>query len=462
MLSQKLVRSLTTRSASSPWMRFLNSSCSNGSNAAGSSIAATEKLKDDKVLSSQPSAASSTTSTSRSFSLGAQSSEWIPDVKMDTDMVHGGVIPDDKTGAILTPVYMSTTFVQESVDKYLEKGFSYSRTNNPTVKMLEEKVAKIENGYDSICVSTGMAATASCINAFMNTGDHCVITNCSYGGTNRICREQFVPLGMEFSFVDFTDPKTVEAAIQPNTKLIFSESPTNPTLTLADLDAISDISKRHGLLHVCDSTFATPYVCRPLDHGCDLTIQSLTKYYDGLNIGTGGALIAKTPELYDRIKLIQNMHGNIMSPMTAFLMLQTMKTMGLRIRQQSSSAMKIATFLEGHPKVSKVVYPGLASHPQKELADKQHRDNLHGGMLWFDVIGDPIKLMDKIKRPWTLCENLGATESIITACAVMTHANMVREDRLKVGITDGFIRISVGIEDSEDLIRGLDDALGQL
>lgn len=388
--------------------------------------------------------------------------DWIPNVSMDTDIVHGGVTPCEKTGAILTPAYLSTTFVQESVDKYLEKGYSYSRTNNPTVKMLEEKVALIEGGYDSIVVGTGMSATASCINAFMKTGDHCVITNCSYGGTNRICREQFTPFGMEFDFVDFTDPATVEAAIKPNTKLIFSESPTNPTLTLADLDAISEIAQRHGILHVCDSTFATPYICKPLDHGCDLTIQSLTKYYDGLNIGTGGALVAKTPELYERIKLVQNMHGNIMAPMTAFMILQTMKTMGLRIKQQSSSAMKIATFLENHPKVSKCVYPGLASHPQKELADRQHRDGLHGGMLWFDVIGDPIKLMDNIKRPWTLCENLGASESIITACAVMTHANMIKEDRLKVGITDGFIRISVGIEDPDDLIRGLDDALNRL
>jgi len=381
---------------------------------------------------------------------------------MDTDIVHGGVKPDKKTGAILTPVYLSTTFVQESVDKYLDSGYSYSRTNNPTVKMLEEKVAKIENGYGSIAVGTGMGATASCFNAFMKAGDHCVITNCSYGGTNRICREQFEPFGMEFSFVDFTDPKNVEDAIRPNTKLIFSETPTNPTLTLADLDAISSIAKDRGILHVCDSTFATPYVTRPLDHGADLTIQSLTKYYDGLNIGTGGALIAKTPELHDRIKLVQNMHGNIMSPMTAYMILQTMKTMGLRIRQQSASAMKIAEFLEGHPKVGRCVYPGLDSFPQKELADRQHRDNLHGGMLWFDVIGDPIRLMDTIKRPWTLCENLGATESIITACAVMTHANMLKEDRLEVGIVDGFIRISVGIEDPDDLIRSLDDALNGL
>jgi len=182
-------------------------------------------------------------------------------------------------------------------------------------------------------------------------------------------------------------------------------------------------------------------------------------------MGLGGALVAKTPELYERIKLVQNMHGNIMSPMTAYLMLQTMKTMGLRVTKQSESAMKIATFLESHPKVEKCVYPGLASYPQKELADKQHRGGLHGGMVRFDVAGGDkaaIKLMDSVKRPWTLCENLGASESIITACAVMTHANMIREDRLAIGITDGFIRLSVGIEDPDDLIRSLDEALNQL
>lgn len=399
----------------------------------------------------------------RAFS--AKSDNWIPNVSLDTDLVHGGVNPCTETGGILTPIHLSTTFVQESVEKYLDKGYSYSRTNNPTVKMLEEKVAKIENGYGAICVGTGMSATASCINAFMKAGDHCVITNCSYGGTNRICREQFKPFGMEFSFVDFTDPANVEAAIKPNTKLIFSESPTNPTLTIADLEAISEIAKSKGILHVCDSTFATPYIMRPIDHGVDLTIQSLTKYYDGHNMGVGGALISANEELYERTKLVQNMHGNIMSPFTAYMMLQTMKTMGLRVQRQSESAMKIATFLESHPKVERTVYPGLASHPQKELADKQHRNGLHGGMAYFDVVGGDaaaIKLMDSIKRPWTLCENLGATESIITACAVMTHANMLREDRLKVGITDGFIRISVGIEDPDDLIRSLDDALNQL
>merc|ERR1712070_750376 len=398
-------------------------------------------------------------------SMSSKSDNWIPDASMDTQLVHGGVKPNDETGAVLTPVFMSTTFVQESVDKYLAKGYSYSRTNNPTVTMLEDKVALMENGYGAICVGTGMAATASCLNAFMSSGDHCIMTNCSYGGTNRIAREQFMPLGMEFTFCDFSDPANVAAAIKPNTKLIFSESPTNPTLQIVDVEAVSKIAKDNGILHVCDSTFATPYIFRPLDHGADLTIQSLTKYYDGHNIGTGGALICKTPETFAKAKLVQNMHGNIMAPMTSFLVLQTMKTMGLRVTRQSDSAMQIATWLEAHPKVEKVMYPGLASFPQKDIADKQHRNGLHGGMLWFDVQGGDqaaIKLMDNVKRPWTLCENLGATESIITACAVMTHANMIPEDRRAVGISDGFIRISTGIEDPDDLIRALDMALAAI
>merc|ERR1711998_449102 len=245
-----------------------------------------------------------------SFAATRAMSTWIPDVSFDTNLVHGPVCPDNDTGAILTPVFMSTTFVQESVDKYLAKGYSYSRTNNPTVTMLEDKVALMENGYGAICVGTGMAATASCLNAFMSSGDHCIMTNCSYGGTNRIAREQFMPLGMEFTFCDFSDPANVAAAIKPNTTLIFSESPTNPTLQIVDIEAVSKIAKDHGVLHVCDATFATPYICRPLDHGADMTIQSLTKYYDGHNIGTGGALICKTPETLERAKLVQNMHGN--------------------------------------------------------------------------------------------------------------------------------------------------------
>jgi cystathionine beta-lyase/cystathionine gamma-synthase len=395
------------------------------------------------------------------------SGQWLPGTKnaLATDLVHAGVTPDEKTGAILTPLFLSTTFIQESVDKYLERGYSYSRTNNPTVTAYQKKVAELENGHAAHVFGTGMAATASVVNATMKAGDHCIITDCSYGGTNRIMRVQFAPFDMEFTFMDFRDVDAIKAAIKPNTKLIFSESPTNPQLRLVDLEAVSAIAKQHGCYHVCDATFATPVIMRPLDHGCDMTVQSLTKFYDGHNITTGGAVISKTAELAEKVGLVQNMNGNIMAPFVAFQQMQTAKTMDLRVRRQSASAMKIAQFLEKHPKVTKVMYPGLDSFPQKAIADKYHRDNLHGAMLWFDVEGGSAagkKLMDITTRPWSLCENLGATESIITACAVMTHANMLTEDRLKVGITDGFIRISVGIEDPDDLIRSLKASLDAL
>eukprot|EP00944_MAST-04C_sp_MAST-4C-sp1_P010819 g10819.t1 len=391
--------------------------------------------------------------------------EWKDELNIETKSVHAGVNPDPRTGAVLTPIFQSTTFVQDSVEEYLDKGFSYSRQANPTVRDLETRIAALENGFGATCVSTGMAATTTVISGTMNAGDHCVITESSYGGTNRICREQFIPLGMEFDFVDFRDLEAVKSAIKPNTKLIFSESPSNPTLRLCDVEAISEIAKEKGIAHVCDATFATPMIMRPLDHGADLVIQSTTKFYDGHNMTVGGAVIAGTQEWHERMQFVSNMHGNIMSPQNAFLTLQTSKTLPLRIRQQSANAQKLATWLEAHPKVEKVVYPGLDSFPQKDLADKYHRDGLHGGMLWFDVAGGDkaaITLMNTIQRPWSLCENLGATESIITACAVMTHANMLVEDRLKVGVSDGFIRISCGIENADDLIRSLSESLDQI
>jgi len=269
---------------------------------------------------------------------------------------------------------------------------------------------------------------------------------------------------MEFTFCDFTDTEVVRKAMKPNTKLVFSETPANPVLTLTDLDEVSKIAKAHGAYHVVDATFATPVIMRPLDHGADMVIQSLTKYYEGHDMMTGGAVISKDADLAAKVKWVQNVHGNIMNPFAAFIILQTSKTMALRVRQQSESAMALAQFLESHPKVTKVMYPGLDSFPQKDIADKYHRDGLHGGMLWFDIEGGSeagTKLMNAIQRPWSLCENLGATESIITACAVMTHANMLKEDRLKVGITDGFIRVSCGIEDTSDLIKSLSAALDQ-
>jgi len=384
---------------------------------------------------------------------------------VDTDCVHAGVSPDEKTGAILTPIMQSTTFVQSSIDEYLAKGFSYSRTANPTVKALEAKVSQLENAAGTALFSTGMAATVTVMSAFLKAGDHCVITSTSYGGTNRVARVQFTDFGITFSFVDFTDVKNVEAAIKENTKLIFSETPANPTMTLCDVGAISELAKSKGIIHVCDTTFATPIIFKGLDHGADLVIQSTTKFYDGHNITVGGAVASSTKELDDRIHFVQNMHGNIMSPQVAFYQLQTCKTMALRIRKQSENAQAVAEFLESHPMVEAVRYPGLASFNQKALADKMHLNGLHGGMMNFEVKGGTAsgrKLMDSINRPFSLCENLGAVESIITCPSVMTHANMLKEDREKVGITDGMVRVSCGIEDSADLIAALKKSLDAL
>merc|ERR1719440_2008526 len=275
---------------------------------------------------------------------------WMPGpLQEDTKLVHAAVSPDEKTGAILTPLFLSTTFTQESVDKYLAKGYSYSRTNNPTTTALETKLAEIENGYGAAAFGTGMAATTSCISATMKAGDHCVITDCSYGGTNRSCREFFTPLGMEFTFVDFRDPEIVKKAMKPNTKLVFSETPANPLLSLCDIEEITKIAHAGGAKHVVDATFATPIMLRPLDHGADMVIQSLTKFYEGHNMMTGGAVISKDKEMAEKVKWVQNVHGNIINPFAAYIILQTSKTMALRVRQQSKNAQAILQFLEKHP-----------------------------------------------------------------------------------------------------------------
>lgn len=402
------------------------------------------------------------------MSEGNKAGDWVDDLKNlgdGTQLVHAGIDPDPISGAILTPIIQSTTFVQESVGKYLDKGFSYSRSSNPTVTVLENKIATLESGYGAACFSTGMAATVTVMTAFLKAGDHCILTDCSYGGTNRAARVMFSDLGIEFSYVDCTDPENVKKAIKPNTKLIFTETPANPVLTLNDIQAISEIAHKNSppIVHCVDSTFGTPMMNKPIELGADLSLHSTTKFFDGHNMTVGGAVVAKTKEMHEKLKFYQNIHGNIMSPMVAFMQLQTSKTLELRIKKQTENAQAVAEFLEKHPAVDTVTYPGLKSFKQRELAEKQHK--LHGSMLWFEVKGgteNGRKLMDTINRPWSLCENLGATESIITCPAVMTHANMLKEDRLKVGITDGFVRVSCGIEDKEDLIRALKKALDAL
>eukprot|EP00916_Digyalum_oweni_P002396 GHVL01004417.1.p1 GENE.GHVL01004417.1~~GHVL01004417.1.p1 ORF type:complete len:398 (+),score=69.15 GHVL01004417.1:45-1238(+) len=388
---------------------------------------------------------------------------WVDgEVGFDTKLVHSSVSPDPLTGAILTPIFQSTTFVQESVANYLCKGYSYSRTSNPTVRTLEGKIADLEGGKDCVTFGTGQAATVTLLSAVLKPGDHCLITNCSYGGTNRVCRIHFSKYNIDFDFIDMTNIENIKKNIKSNTKLIYTETPANPTLTLIDIYEVSKICKEKNIILACDSTFATPCIMKCNELGVDYNIISLTKFYDGHNMATGGAIVSKSLELDEVVRFHRNMLGSIISPQVAFYYLQTVKTMSIRVERQSRTAYAIATFLEKHPKIDKVSYPGLATFAQRELAIKQHTKDLHGGMLWFEVKGGTEagrKLMDTIQRPWSLCENLGAAESIITCPAVFTHANMTSEDRKKVGITDGFVRVSCGLEDVDDLIRSLDVAL---
>lgn len=388
---------------------------------------------------------------------------WFADrVNFSTGMVHAGIRPNATSGAVLSDITQSTTYIQRSIGEYLATGYSYSRSSNPTVTDLENRIAAAENAAGAACMGTGMAACCTIMSTFLSAGDHAIISNCSYGGTNRAARVFFTRFGIQFSFVDQRDLKALEAAIKPNTKFILTETPSNPTLFLADLSAVSALCKSNNLLHVCDTTLATPLICRAMDHGVDVLLISTTKYYDGHNMTVGGAVVCRTAELTQKVKFTQNILGNIMTPQVAYLQLQAAKTLPLRVRQQSESAMKIATFLETHPKVMRVIYPGLASHPQKELADKQHRGGLHGSMVSFEVHGGSAagrKLMDSMQRPWYLAENLGSVESLVTCPSVMTHANMLKEDREAVGITDGLVRLSVGIEDCDDLLGALKKAL---
>jgi len=376
-----------------------------------------------------------------------------------TKQIHAGVKPDPETGAILTPVYQSTTFVQESVDEYLSKGYSYSRSANPTVRALEEKLAVLENGYDCTCYSTGMAAIQAVMQACLSAGDHAVVSDVAYGGTYRLCTKVYQRFGVEFTFADSADPDAVRAAVRDNTRLILTETPANPTLKLTDIEAVSDIARAREIPHAVDNTFLTPYYQRPLELGADIVIHSTTKYYDGHNATVGGAVIAKTEALDESVRFVQNASGVIMSPWVAWLTLQGIKTLSIRMDRQSANAQAIAEFLESHSKVETVAYPGLPSFEQHELAKRQ-ADGF-GAMLWFEVKGGVEagkRLMDSV-RLCALAENLGSVETLITHPVTMTHADVEEAERKRVGITDGLVRLSVGLEDVEDLIADLDQAL---
>lgn len=379
-----------------------------------------------------------------------------------TKQIHAGVKPDPESGAILTPIYQTTTYVQASVDEYLAKGYSYSRSANPTVTALEEKLTELEEGHATTCYGTGMAAIQAVVQACLSAGDHAVISDVAYGGTYRLCTKIYSRFGMEFTFADTADTAAVGAAVRDNTRLILTETPANPTLKLTDIAAVSDIARRHGIPHAVDNTFLTPYYQRPLELGADISIHSTTKYFDGHNATVGGAVVAASADLDEKIRFIQNATGVIMSPMVAFLTLQGAKTLSVRMDKQSANAMAIAEFLEAHPKVEHVVYPGLKSFGQHELATRQASG--YGAMLWFEVQGG-LKagkaIMDSVQL-CSLAENLGSVETLITHPVTMTHADVEEAERKRVGITDGLVRLSVGLEDVEDLIADLETALAGL
>lgn len=376
-----------------------------------------------------------------------------------TDQIHAGVEPDPITGAILTPIYQSTTFVQESVDDYMAKGFSYTRAGNPTVAAFERRMAALEKGVAATAYGSGMAATVSVMMALLGAGDHAVVSDVVYGGTHRFASQVLARFGVEFSFVDTSDLAAVEAAIGPNTKLVFTETPANPTLKLTDLAAVSEITKARGIVHAVDNTFLSPYYQRPIELGADVVVHATTKYLDGHNATLGGAVVAADADLDAKFRFIMKSMGLIMSPQVAWLTLQGTKTLSERMDRQSANAMAVAKFLEGHPKVERVGYPGLESFPQHELAKRQASG--FGAMVWFEVVGgvEAGKSLMKTVELWSLAENLGSVESLITHPTTMTHGDMGRDARYAVGITDGLVRLSVGMEDAEDLIGALDNAL---
>ena len=379
-----------------------------------------------------------------------------------TKQIHAGVVPDPTTGAILTPIHQSTTFVQESVDTYMGKGYSYSRAGNPTVRAFELKLAALEGGLDATAYASGMAATVSVFLALLEAGDHIVVADVVYGGTYRFADQFLTKLGGAVDFVDAADADAIGALIRPNTKLVFTETPANPTLKVTDLARVSEICKQHGVLHVTDNTFLTPYYQRPFELGADVIIHSTTKFLDGHNATIGGCVVVNDQALQERIEFARISAGLVMSPMVAWLTLQGTKTLSVRMDAQSANARAVAEWLGENDKVDYVNYPGLTDHPEHKISSTQASG--YGAIVCFEIHGGleaGKKLMDTVEL-WSLAENLGSVESLITHPVTMTHAAIPRDDRIAAGITDGLVRLSVGLEDVEDLIAALDTAMDRI
>ena len=376
-----------------------------------------------------------------------------------TRVIHGGQQPDPLTGAVMPPIYATSTYVQSSPG--VHKGYEYSRTANPTRDALQSALANLEGGAAGFAFASGMAATSTVLE-LLDSGSHIVAMHDLYGGSYRILENvRKRSAGHDVSFVDLTQPSELEAAIRPNTRLVWVETPTNPLLKLVDLSAIAQIAKRLGLLSVCDNTFATPYIQRPLEHGFDIVVHSTTKYLNGHSDAVGGGAVVRADEsLRERLGYLQNAIGGVSGPFDSFLTLRGIKTLALRMERHCSSAQAIAEFLEGHAKVEKVYYPGLASHPQHALAKRQMKGG-YGGIVTAVLrasLDDTRRVLERCEL-FSLAESLGGVESLIEHPGLMTHASLPAAMRASLGISDGLIRLSVGIEDVNDLIADLRQAL---
>ncbi|TQR12816.1 bifunctional cystathionine gamma-lyase/homocysteine desulfhydrase [Psychrobacillus soli] len=376
-------------------------------------------------------------------------------MRAKTKLIHAGIVGDEATGAVSTPIYQVSTYKQESVGKF--KGYEYSRTGNPTRHALEVLISDLEGGVAGFAFASGMAATSSVMMLF-NKGDHIILTDDVYGGTYRVMTKVLNRFGLEATFVDTSDIAEVEAAVLENTKAIFLETPTNPLLKITDMEAVAKFAKEKGLLTIVDNTFMSPYFQQPIAFGADIVVHSATKYISGHSDVVAGLVVVNSEKLATDLHFVQNAVGAVLGPQDSWLLMRGIKTLGLRMEEHQSNAQQIAEFLNNHEAVGKVYYPGFVEHPGHELMKKQTTG--FGGMISFDVgSGEKADALLAKLRYFTLAESLGAVESLISVPARMTHASIPRERRLELGIVDGLVRISVGIEDVEDLLEDLAQGL---
>jgi len=378
-------------------------------------------------------------------------------MKFNTKVIHAGVHPDIATGAIMTPIYQTSTYVQEEIG--VHKGFEYSRTGNPTRQALENNLAAIEEGKFGACFGSGLAAIDAVIK-MLSPGDEVISTNDLYGGSYRIFTTIFEKYGIKFHFVDMLNINNIEEKINSKTKLIWVETPTNPMMNIVDIKKVCELAKENKTMVAVDNTFATPYLQNPLSLGADIVMHSVTKYLGGHSDVVMGALVSNDSKIAEEIYRIQNSSGAVCGPMDSFLVLRGIKTLHLRMQRHCENGEKIANFLAQHPKVENVYWPGLTSHPNHDVAKSQMKD--FGGMISFTLVGDSLEMAKKIVSKtelFTLAESLGGVESLIGHPSTMTHASIPREERIKSGVVDSLIRLSVGIEDITDLIDDLTKAL---